>query len=75
MTLVGVLFNKEKMTIVMTLEMLEEITALIQIWLNKEQVSLKEFQFLSGKLNFVAACVKPSRIFVSRMLIWLKSSI
>ena len=25
-----------------------------------------------GKLNFVAACVRPGRIFVSRMLKWLK---
>ena len=54
------------------LERLEEIKALIQIWLNKMHVSLKEFQFLLGKLNFVAACVKPSRILVSRKLIWLK---
>ena len=72
MTFVGVLFNTEKMTIEVTSDRLKEIRALIQFWLNKKFASLKEIQSLLGKLNFVAACVKPSRIFVSRLLVWLK---
>ena len=72
MTYVGVLFNTEKMTVEVTSDRLKEIRALIQFWLNKKFASLKEIQSLLGKLNFVAACVKPSRIFVSRLLVWLK---
>ena len=34
--------------------------------------SLKEVQSLLGKLNFVAACVRPGRFFILRMLKWLK---
>ena len=35
-------------------------------------LSIKEIQSLLGKLNFVAACVRPGRVFISRMLKWLK---
>lgn len=72
MTFVGVLFDTEKMTIEITSERLSEIRSLLLTWLNKEEASLKEIQSLLGKLNFVAACVRPSRIFISRMLKWLK---
>lgn len=33
---------------------------------------LREVQSLVGKLNFVACCVKPGRIFISRILIFLR---
>ena len=71
-TFVGVLFNTETMTIEITPERLCELRALLTTWLNKELASLKEVQSLLGKLNFVAACVRPGRIFISRMLKWLK---
>ena len=72
MTFIGILFNTEKMTMEVTPERLHEIKLLLQTWLDKETASLKEIQSLLGKLNFVAACVKPGRIFISRMLKWLK---
>ena len=34
--------------------------------------SLKELQSLLGKLNFVAHCVKPARIFLCSLLNWLR---
>lgn len=73
MTFVGILFNTEKMTVEVTPERLIEIKLLLLTWLNKETASLKEIQSLLGKLNFVASCVRPGRIFVSRMLQWLKA--
>ena len=72
MTFVGILFNTEKMTVEITPERLQEIKILLLEWLNKEMASIKEIQSLLGKLNFVASCVKPGRIFISRMLKWLK---
>ena len=72
MTFIGVLFNTEKMTIEVTPERMTEIRILLRDWLNKEDASIKEVQSLLGKLNFIAACVRPGRIFVSRMLKWLK---
>ena len=73
MTFVGVLFDTNKMTIEVTPERLKEINLLLKTWLEKHTASLKEIQSLLGKLNFIAACVRPGRIFISRMLKWLKS--
>ena len=72
MTFIGVLFNTEKMTIEVTPERLNEIRILLRDWLNKETASIREIQSFLGKLNFIAACVRPGRIFVPCMLKWLK---
>ena len=42
-------------------------------WLKKDKPILKEFQSVLGKLNFVAHCVKPARIFICRLLNWLRN--
>lgn len=72
MTFVGVLFNTETLTIEKTPGRLAEIKLLIVVWLNKSKATLKEVQSLLGKLNFIAACVRSSRMFISRLLKWLK---
>jgi hypothetical protein len=41
-------------------------------WIDKKFAKLKEIQSLVGKLNFIASCVKPGRIFMSRLLNWLR---
>ena len=68
MTFIVVLFNTKTMTIEVTPDRLIELKLLLRQWLFKEQASIKEIQSLLGKLNFIAACVKPGRIFISRML-------
>ena len=73
MTFLGVLFNSITMTVEITPGRLLEIKTLIREWLNKHSATIKQLQSLLGKLNFVWACVKPSRIFVSRLLNWLRS--
>ena len=60
------------MTIEITHERLIEIQLLLRNWLSKDTASLKELQSVLGKLNFIAACVRPGRIFISRLLQWLK---
>jgi hypothetical protein len=45
-----------------TKERLLEIKNLIQVWLHKTEAMLREIQSLIGKLNFVASCVRSSRI-------------
>ena len=56
MIFIGVLFNTVNMTIEVTPGRLNEISSLLNTWLNKDTVSLKEIQSLLGKLNFIAAC-------------------
>ncbi|CAC5422083.1 unnamed protein product [Mytilus coruscus] len=41
-------------------------------FIDKDTASLKEVQSLIGKLNFIASCVRPGRIFISRILNFLR---
>ena len=72
MVLIGVLLDSEALTLSITQERLVENRSLVQDWLEMEEASLKQLQSLIGKLNFVAHCVKPARIFISRLLNWLR---
>ena len=72
MVFIGVLFDTETLTLLVTQERLEEIKLLDKSWLEFESATVKQLQSLIGKLNFVAHCVKPSRIFISRLLNWLR---
>ena len=42
-------------------------------WLSKTSASKREVQSLIGKLQFAAKCVRPGRVFISRMLRHLRS--
>ena len=66
MVFIGVLFYSEARTLSVTPESLSKIHALVKEWLQMEEESLKQLQSLIGKLNIVAHCVKPARIFISR---------
>ena len=72
MSFLGIWFDTEKMTMEVTPSRLEEIMELVSIWLQKSSACLKEVQSLVGKLNFVASCVPPGRIFISRILNFLR---
>ena len=73
MSFLGVLFDTVDGTLSVTNERLKEILALLEVWKKKQVASKTEVQSLIGKLNFVAACVRPSRIFMSRLLSLLRS--
>ncbi|XP_053372607.1 uncharacterized protein LOC128546268 isoform X1 [Mercenaria mercenaria] len=72
MIFLGVLFDSESMAMQVTPDKLSEIKLLIKEWLNRTHASLKDIQKLLGKLNFVGACVRSSRVFINRILNWLR---
>ena len=72
MVFIGVLFNSISLILSITQERLNEIRILISEWIQKREAMLRELQSLIGKLNFVAHCGKPARIFISRLLNWLR---
>ncbi len=61
-----------KLTLSVTHERQVEIIALLKKWELKSSATKKEVQQLIGKLNFVAKCVRPGRIIISRMLEFLR---
>ena len=64
-------------TITMTIEVsptrLTEILELLKWWYNAKEIRKKQLQSLIGKLSFITNCVKSGRIFISRLLNWLRT--
>ncbi len=72
MTFLGIQIDTVTMTLEVTEERLVEIRELTASWLNKASASRHEVESIVGKLNFVATCVRPGRVFISRMLNFLR---
>lgn len=73
MCFLGVEFNTHELTLSVTAERVLEILQLVQSWLEKSDATVRDLQSLLGKLHFVSSCVRPGRLFVSRLLTWLRS--
>jgi len=73
MVFLGILLDTVNLTLSVTSDRLTEILELLQVWQSKASATKKEVQTLVGKLNFVATCVRPGRLFISRMLEFLRS--
>ena len=69
----GNVVDTEKMTLEVSMERMSELEALLDYWLNKITATKKELQSLIGKLSFVTNCVRAGRIFISRLLDWLRN--
>ena len=74
MTFLGVQFDTENLTLTITPDRLAEIQALLTCWEGKEKATRLELQSLLGKLQFAAGFVRPGRIFVSRLLNFLRTT-
>ena len=68
MVFIGVWFNSVSMTMEVTPSRLKKIMQELPSWLSRRKATRKEVERLVGVLGFVAKCVRPSRIFMSRML-------
>ena len=72
MIFLGVLFDIEKLTLEVSRERVDECMNMLDEWLDKREVRRKEIESLVGKLAFMAACVRPGRLFMSRVLEFLR---
>ena len=63
-----------KMTLEVSDERKQELLLILKQWSNKKQYSKKQLQSLIGKLSFVTNCVRPGRIFISRLIEQLKNA-
>ena len=73
MVFLGILFDTIAMTLSITKDRLIDILCLLHSWSGKVSATKREVQQLVGKLHFVSKCVRPGRLFVSRMLEFLRS--
>ena len=69
----GVMFDTVKGTMEVTPERLHQIVMETETLYIKESVTRKDLERIVGKLQFVAACVRPGRVFISRLLNKIRS--
>ena len=68
----GTTVDTVKMTIEVSPHRMIELDKELTDWTNKKTATKKQLQSLIGKLNFVTNCVRPGRIFLSRLIQALK---
>ena len=72
MPFLGIVFDTVAGTLTIPQSKLDEILCLLQEWLGRTRASKKEVQSVIGSLNFLAACIRPGRIYMSRLLNFLR---
>ena len=68
MVCLGVEVDSDHFTLSVTETRVKDLLSELSSWSSHESSTLKQLQSLLGKLSFVTACVKPGRIFMSRLL-------
>ncbi|KAI8483473.1 hypothetical protein Bbelb_388050 [Branchiostoma belcheri] len=68
----GRIIDSVRMTIEVTPERLTDTLEELRVWSSKVHTRRRDIESLLGKLQFIASCVRPGRLFVSRMLLFLK---
>jgi hypothetical protein len=73
MMFLGIQLDTHDLTLSIDEDRIEDSKQLFEDWMKKSHASLKEAQSLLGKVQFIATCVRPGRIFVSRLLNWIRT--
>ncbi|XP_077985143.1 uncharacterized protein LOC144439784 [Glandiceps talaboti] len=68
MTFLGRQFNTIDMTIRIPDDKLTEIKQYLPEWMSRKRATKRDLQSLIGRLAFLSGCVRPGRVFVSRLL-------
>ena len=70
----GTTFDSITMTMEVPPAKLAEIKLELQRWSSLSKASRRDIESLIGKLQFAARCIRPGRIFIARMINWLKAT-
>ena len=68
----GITFDSDTMTMEISAEKMREIKQELTTWLYKTTARRKEVESLIGKLQFMAKCVRADRIFLNRLIEWIR---
>ena len=74
LTWIGYNINAKDMVITIPNEKLLEIIEECKAWSVGALVCKKQVQMLAGKLNFIAKCIQPTKIFMNRILAFLRET-
>ena len=73
-TCLGILIDIKAGTIAIPEQQMLELKRLCKNWLGRKLVSKRQIQSLIGKLIYLHRCVRPTRLFINRMLPVLRNS-
>ena len=73
MIFLGIEVNTVLLTLSIPEQKWNEIKEVLKVWLAKRGASLKETQSLAGLLNFACRCVRPGRVYLARILNFLRT--
>ena len=73
MAFLGIMVDTERMVLEVSPDRLQELHRLLQGWMERAAATKKQTQSLVGVLQFVAISVKPGRVFMARLLNFLRS--
>ena len=68
----GITFDSSQMTMEISQQKMEEINSELRTWLYRTKARRREVESLIGKLQFMAKCVKVGRIFLARLIQWIR---
>ena len=68
----GVTFDSMSMTMEISEQKVKEIQMELNTWLFKDTATRREVESLVGKLQFMAKCIQAGRIFLSRLIQWIR---
>lgn len=73
MTFLGIEVDSNSMEIRVPQDKLDDIFSILDRWASKKSATKRQLQSLIGKLQFLAKCVAAGRVFISRLLVTLRS--
>ena len=74
LTWLGYNINAKDLVIKIPNEKLQDIINECKLWNENSKVSRKYIQHIAGKLNFISKCVTSTKVFMNRILAFLRSS-
>lgn len=72
MEFLGNLLNSVTMTISVTEDRIEELTEELAVWVEADHITRRALESILGKLQFVCNCVCSGRLFLNRLLNFLR---
>ena len=74
LTWLGYNIDSEKLIITIPKDKIVELIEECKLWKVGSKVTRKYIQHIAGKLNFIAKCVKATKVFMNRILQFLRNS-
>ena len=67
----GIIFDLIRMLLFVPSDKLHHIKVELRKWQSKKLATKQQIQSLAGKLQFISLCVRPGRVFISRLYDWI----